>query len=393
MAEPSDLDLLEEDDRPRRWVVGAVAVVAVSTLVGMVLLWPTGPAPELGVQPGDYVDARVTGVEERTCDAVEAEALTDCRRVSIRVESGDDAGDEDVLLVRDTDLGVPDLEPGDGIVVLDVPTSPSPFRYTYADQQRSTPMWWLLGLFVAAVVAVGRRQGVRALLGLAGSAVVIVVFLVPALIRDEPAVLVALTAASAIAIMALYLAHGINHATTVALAGTLVSLALTALLAVGVAEAMQLSGLATEDAQALRVTAAGLDLRGLLVAGIVIGALGVLDDVTVTQVSTVAALRRADPEMDRLRLTREAMQVGRDHVASVVNTLVLAYAGAALPLVLLFSQGARSIGRLLTSEIVAVEVVRMLIGSVGLVLSVPVTTVLAAAVLTGRERLHAGHGH
>ncbi len=198
---------------------------------------------------------------------------------------------------------------------------------------------------------------------------------------------------AAIAFLAFYLAHGINPATTVALAGTLISLAAITLLALVVTSTAQLSGLASEDAQALRVTASALDLRGLLVAGIVIGALGVLDDVTVTQVSAVAALRRANPSLGRVELYREAIRVGRDHVASTVNTLVLAYAGASLPLVLLFSQGAAPIGRIITSELVAVEIVRILVGSIGLILSVPITTALAAAVLTGDEDVHAGHDH
>ena len=118
-----------------------------------------------------------------------------------------------------------------------------------------------------------------------------------------------------------------------------------------------------------------------------------LDDVTVTQVSAVSALRRANPGLERVRLYREAMRVGKDHVASTVNTLVLAYAGATLPLVLLFSQGAKSTGRILTSEIVAVEVVRMLVGSIGLILAVPITTALAAAVLGADDDVHAGHDH
>jgi uncharacterized membrane protein len=240
---------------------------------------------------------------------------------------------------------------------------------------------------------VGRWQGLRALTGLVGSGVILVAFVVPALLRDETAVLVALTGTVAIAFLALYLAHGVNPTTTVALAGTLVSLLVIVLLALTTAEMMRLSGLADADAQALRVTAQALDLRGLLVAGIVVGALGVLDDVTVTQVSTVAALRRANPKMPRPALYLEAMRVGRDHVASVVNTLVLAYAGAALPLMLLFSQGNRPVGRILTSEIVAVEITRMLVGSIGLILAVPITTALAAAVLSGREDLHAGHSH
>jgi uncharacterized membrane protein len=214
--------------------------------------------------------------------------------------------------------------------------------------------------------------------------------MVPSLLRDQPAVLVALTGSILIAVLALYLAHGLNMTTTVALAGTLVSLLLICFLALAAASVASLSGLADEQAQILRVTAGALDLRGLLVAGIVVGALGVLDDVTVTQVSTVAALRRTDPTLTPQELYREAIRVGRDHVASTVNTLVLAYAGAALPLVLLFAQGTVPVARILTGEIVAVEVVRMLVGSIGLVLSVPITTALAAAVLTPADE---GHGH
>ncbi len=377
----------------QRWVTRAIIAVAVLTLIGLGFLWPRGEAPDLGIQPTQYVDAEVIQVERDVCDAVEADALTGCYRIEVLLTSGPEEGDEGVFLIRDTDFAVPEVDVGDQVVLLDVPTSPPPFRYTFSDFQRATPMWWLLGLFVAAVVAVGRWQGLRALAGLAGSGVIIVIFLVPALIRSESAVLVALTASAAIAFLAFYLAHGVNPATTVALAGTLVSLAVITLLALVGTEAASLSGLASEEAQALRVTAAALDLRGLLIAGIVIGALGVLDDVTVTQVSTVAALKRANPRLDRVEAYRGAMQVGRDHVASVVNTLILAYAGAALPLVLLFSQGAVPTGRLITSEIIAVEIVRMIVGSIGLILSVPITTALAAAVLTGREEVHPGHDH
>ena len=377
----------------RRWLTRSIIAIALLTLVGLGVLWPRGEPPELGIQPNDYVDATVVDIEGTTCDAVDVVADTTCDRVEVEITSGVDAGESGVFLVRDIDFAVPELVAGDRVVLLDVPTSPPPFRYTYSDQQRSTPLWWLVGLFVVVVMLVGRWQGLRALAGLVGSGVILVAFVVPALIRDESAVLVALTGSVAIAFLALYLAHGINHTTTVALAGTLVSLALITGLALLVASFTRLSGLASEDAQALRVTAAALDLRGLLIAGIVVGALGVLDDVTVTQVSTVAALKRNNPTLDRVRLYREAIRVGRDHVASTVNTLVLAYAGATLPLVLLFSQGAKSTGRIITSEIVAVEVVRMLVGSIGLIAAVPITTALAAAVMTGREPAHEGHDH
>jgi uncharacterized membrane protein len=315
----------------------------------------------------------------------------------VRLTSGPDDGEHVDLSVRASQLDVPQLAEGDAIVLRHFPDSPAEFRYAFDDYQRSTPLLWLLAGFVVVVLALGRLQGARALAGLALSLVVLVLFVVPALLRDTPAISVALVGCAAVAFLAIYLAHGVNIASSIALAGTLFSLALTALLAVTVAGATQLSGLASEEAQTLRITADALDLRGLLVAGIVIGALGVLDDVTVSQVSTVAALRRANPDLGLWPLYREAHRVGRDHVASAVNTLVLAYAGASLPLLLFFAQGDQPIARLVTGELVAVEIVRMLVGSIGLVIAVPVTTLLAAAVLVDAapDELPAddGHGH
>lgn len=384
---------MDTAEKTQKWMTRSIIVVSLLTLLGLGLLWPRGEAPELGAQPSEFVDATVTKAVRTTCDAVEANALAGCQEVSVRITSGRNAADTGVFVIRDTDFRIPQMKGGEQVVLLDVATSPPPYRYSFSDYQRSTPMWWLLILFIAAVVFVGRWQGMRALIGLGASGLILVAFIVPSLLRNQSAVLVALVGTVAIAYVALYLAHGVNTATTVALAGTLLSLVLIVGLAIFAAEIINLSGLANEDAQVLRITASALDLRGLLVAGIVVGALGVLDDVTVTQVSTVSALLRANPAMNRVDLYREAITVGRDHVASTVNTLVLAYAGAALPLVLLFSQGNKSLGRILSSEIVAMEIVRMLVGSIGLVISVPITTALAAAVLTGREQIHGGHDH
>jgi uncharacterized membrane protein len=368
----------------------AIVIVGAAAVLATIAFWPRGDAPDLGVQPNDYVDATVTGVDTDTCEDPEVAAPTPCQIVSARLTSGPDSGDEITFEVRATQFEVPELAEGDEIVLLDVPTSPDQFRYSFADFQRTTPLIWLVAAFVLVVIAFGRWQGVRALVGLAASGAVLIAFLVPALLRDEPAVGVALAATVLIAFVALYLAHGVNTGTTVALAGTLLALALTSALAFGVAAATNLTGLADDRAQTLRVTAEALDLRGLLVAGIVVGALGVLDDVTVSQVSIVAALRRANPGLSSRLLYREATKVGRDHVASTVNTLVLAYAGASLPLLLFFAQGDQPAGRLITSEIISVEIVRMLVGSIGLVASVPITTALAAVVLGPGA---AGPGH
>lgn len=378
-------------DRPLRWTTMSIVLVGVLACVGLAVFWPTGRAPDLGIRPSRYVDGSITSVRAGTCPSLEVpDATSGCRNLGVRLTSGSHAGSEVSVTVLDTQFEVPALHSGDRVVLFDSPSSPAEYRYSFSDFQRSSPLVALAIVFGVVVVAFGRWRGVRALLGLVASAAVLVAFIVPALLRGSPALLVALVGTISVAYFALYLAHGFNPATTVALAGTLVSLGIIALLSVGVASLAHLSGLGDEASQTIRVTADAIDLRGLLVAGFIVGALGVLDDVTVTQVSTVQALLRANPEIDRRDLYREATHVGRDHIASTVNTLVLAYAGASLPLLLFFAQGTTSIGRILTGELVAVEIIRMLVGSIGLVLSVPVTTALAAVCLTPA---HAAVGH
>ncbi len=366
----------------RRLVVTGLVVLA-GAVVAVVVLWPRGPAPDLGTIPYRQVDATVQAVTEQVCPGVEALGDVACREVEVVVTSGPDEGRPGVFTVVETDISVPELGGGDRIVLRDAYDAPEEFRYGFQDFQRRTPLVLLAGAFAVAVVALGRWRGVRALVGLMLGLGVLVVFVVPALLRDRPAVAVALAAGVLVVGAALYLAHGVTPATTIAFLGAVASVSLVTVLAVVVLDAARVSGLADADSQVLSITASALDLRGLLVAGIVIGVLGSLDDVTVTQVSTVAALRSAAPGLSARELYRRAVAVGRDHVAASVNTLVLAYAGASLPLLLLFAQGGQPLGRLVTSEVVAVEVVRMLVGSIGVVMAVPLTTALAAVVLAG----------
>jgi hypothetical protein len=219
---------------------------------------------------------------------------------------------------------------------------------------------------------------VRSLIGLACSFAVIVGFVVPAILRGQSPVPVALVGAMAIMLASLYLSHGVGRKTTAAVVGTALALALTGALTAGFVELTALTGLASEDALNANFQVGGISLQGLLLAGIILGGLGVLDDVTVSQASLVFELRRADPAAGFAELTRGALAVGRDHVAASVNTLFLAYAGASLPLLVLFVSGGDPLGTVVTAEAVAVEVVRTLCGSVGLIAAVPLTTVLAA---------------
>lgn len=197
--------------------------------------------------------------------------------------------------------------------------------------------------------------------------------------------LVAIVGASAIAFIALYLAHGFRTMTTVALLGTLGALGLTIALAALFTDLANFSGLATEEALLLRIGDGGFDFTGLLLAGMVIGALGALDDVTVTQASAVSELHATNPDLNRYQLYKAGLRIGRDHIASTVNTLALAYAGAALPLLILLVVSEQSLGTVANSEVIAIEIVTTLVGSIGLVAAVPITTWLATEVVSGQR--------
>jgi uncharacterized membrane protein len=207
----------------------------------------------------------------------------------------------------------------------------------------------------------------------------------PAILSGRSPLAVAVVGAGVIMFAVLYLTHGLSARTSTAVLGTLVSLALIGVLGAGFSAAARLTGLDDQTNALITSLGTGVDARGLLLAGMVIGALGVLDDVTVTQTSAVWELHAANPRLGTSGLFRAAMRIGRDHVASAVNTLVLAYAGASLPLLLIFQLSGRSLADVATSQDVAMEIVRTLVGSIGLVASVPVTTAVAALVASREE--------
>lgn len=363
------------------WLRNLVFAVAVATVVGLVVLWPRGDLPDQFAATRNglvYVDAVVDSISTGDCfDAAEG-LPTQCQLLDVSVVDTE-PGEQSSVLIPATDFSAPTLAPGERVVLLYNALAPPAYQYTFVDYQRQTPILLLAIAFVLVVVGFGRWKGVRALAGLAVNCGAIFIFLLPALLRGHNAILVALVTTSVVAFAALYIAHGVNASTTVALVGTLGAVLLITVLAVVVAQAAHLAGLSDENFQVLRVTAEAIDPKGLLIAGIVIGALGVLDDVTVTQVAAVNELRHANPTMTRAEVYHAAIRIGRDHVASTVNTLVLAYAGASIALLLFFFQEGRSIGQVLNREIVAIEIVRALIGSIGLIVAVPATTALAAA--------------
>jgi uncharacterized membrane protein len=267
-------------------------------------------------------------------------------------------------------------------VLLGADTTDGTTTYYFSDFNRDFPIALLFLLFVAASVVFGRWSGVRALAALVISLLVLVWFVIPSVLHGHSPIIVAIVGSSFIMLAVLYVTGGFNTQSTVAVLGTLLSLALIAGLAWAFVIGSKLTGLADEDAVFLSAASGSINLQGLLLGGIVIGSLGVLDDMTVTQVSAVWELRKANPRYDVRSLYRAAERIGRDHIASTVNTLVLAYAGASLPLLIFFTQSNLQLRNILTSEVIAVEVVRTLVGSIGLIASVPITTALAAFVVT-----------
>jgi len=352
------------------------SAVAVLTVIAVVVLRPTGAErpdlTQIGI-PRHIYDAEVTAVEARPCAGT---SEIPCVLVTFRLDEGPDTGESVSfeLVVSETS---PTFAVGDDVVMAYNPDADPAFQYSYFDRQRRPVLLWAALLLVVVVIAMARLRGITALLGLGASVVVILLFVVPAIIDGREPVIVAIVGATAIAYLALYTAHGFTRMTTVALLGTLAALALTALLAGIFMAAARFTGF-TEDVSFILTAANAINVRGLLLAGVVLGSLGAIDDVTVTQASAVWELRAADPTVPRSSLFRAGMRVGRDHVASTVNTLLLAYAGAAMPLLLFFVLAGQSLGTSLNSEIVAIEVIRTVVGSIGLVMAVPLTTWLAA---------------
>ncbi len=386
---PGDGDGLQIPRRLKRTLVALVIPILALTAIGLLALWPRGAGPDLSAtfgQAGDLEKATVTRVISEPCasgdDALAddldaagtAEFVDECETVTARIsESG-----RDVVF----DAGGPSnpLERGDKILVAS--TNREADSYYFADFQRESPMALLFVLFVGAAIAFGRWSGLRALVALLVSLLVLVWFVLPSVLHGHSPLAVALVGSSLIMVAVLYITGGLKTQTTVAVLGTFASLALIATLAWIFVQLTHVTGLANEDSVYLQAAASQINLQGLLLGGIIIGSLGVLDDMTVTQVSAVWELRQARSDYSARALYSAAARIGRDHIASTVNTLVLAYAGASLPLMIFFTQSNLQLRHILTGEVVAIEVVRTLVGSIGLIASVPITTALAAFVVT-----------
>lgn len=403
-----------------RWVVAALAVVFVATIGAMIALWPSGNAPSvpdnLAIATGRGVQLEsgtVTSVDTGPCGSPSAHRAFvgapdrppvpqgECRQALVDITSGPDAGSRTLLPIT-SGPGEPDLAAGDHIRLSRTKGAGDPGAYggggtlyDFEDFARGLPLglWTLAAAVVVCAVAAWR--GFRALLGVGVALAVIVGFTLPSLLDGNSPVLLALVTGSMILFVVVYLAHGVNLRASAALFGTLVSLALAAGLSWAAIETVMLTGLAEESNTTIQAYLGSVSVTGLLLAGFIIGSLGVLNDVTISQAATVFELASADRNMGVRSLFASAMRVGRDHIASMIYTLVLAYAGSSLPLLLIFAVSQRSLADVITSDVVAVEVVRSLVGAMAVVLSVPLTTVVAALLTRGTDTrtLAAGPGH
>ncbi len=364
-----------------------LVMAAFATLIGMFALWPNNERSE-EIQrnaedialTSELLAATVHEASESSCGySISSEAET-CRNVTVLVQEGPESGSLVVLPEVNTsfDPTFPQLAVGDNVILGFDPVTNS---YYYQDRDRMGSLWWLILIFAVTVICLARVRGLLALFAMAGTVLMLVKFVAPSVLDGNDPVLVCVVAAAAIAYFSLYFTHGFSLMTTVALAGTLIALGLTLGISWVFFELAKFSGYSSEEAFVLPFLAESLDVRGLLLGGTIIAALGALDDVTVTQAATVLELSARNHDLSTKQLTMSGLRVGREHIASTVNTLLLAYAGSSIPLLLLFAVSEQSLGDVANSELIAIELVRTLCGSIGLVAALPITTYLAALLM------------
>ncbi len=388
---------------PAKIVVGLLVAIGLAVIAGAVLLWPSRqhvdiPMPFQNASGGAVRTERGHVLSSGLGDCGSpstSQVLTTrplpgtpgsgrCVQTLVAIDSGPNAG-ANTLLEFSPGPGQPQFAAGDHIRLVRQVDDQGATSYAFYDFERG---WALVGLaiaFAVVIVAVARWRGLLALFGIVVAFVVLVVFLLPALRDGAPAVPVALVASAAILYAVIYLAHGVSLRTSAALLGTLSSLLLAAGLSWAAIALAHLTGLSDEQNSQVSTYLGSVSISGLLLAGFIIGSLGVLNDVTVTQASTVFELAHLGGKSSRKAIFLGAIRVGRDHIASTVYTLVLAYAGSSLPLLLLFSVANRSLGDVLISESVAVEIARSAVGGIALALSVPLTTAIAAVLAKPAE--------
>ncbi len=383
----------------RFFVIGLFVLIALVALVFVVpRLVPSTPVQEpTEVGDRETLTGRVVEVlEEGTLDLGD-DMSHPYQRLLIRVQRGSLAGEE--IIVEEGTINIVSedrlFEPGDRVYVERV-IGQQQDRFYISDPVRTGPLMLIVGLFFTLVVLVGRGKGLRAMLGTVFSLLVIFAFIVPQILDGRDPVTVSVIGSIALMAVSTYLVYGWNPKAHAAVGGMMLSLVLTGVIAWLFVEWTRMTGLSAEESSYLVMEMGGdVNLRGLVLGGIIIGSLGVLDDVCVGQASAVFELVNANRDLGWRDLFRSSLNIGRDHIAAMVNTLLLAYVGASLPLMLVFTLYQEPIMRRINREPIAEEIVRTLVGSVGLVLAVPITGLLASLLarwVVNRERRANGDG-
>ncbi len=367
----------------RFFVAGLVVLVVLAVAIVVVL-------PRLGQQPSpteqplapgetETMAARVVEVLEEGTIEMDGGGTLPYQRLLLRVEGGSLAGQE-----MEVEEGTVNIISQDRLfhvgdrVYLERAVGSDGDRFYISDFERTGPLFWIVTLFVGLVVLVGRGKGLRSLVGTLFSMVVIFTFIVPQIIAGQDPVVVSIAGSIVLLAVSNYLIYGWNPRAHAAVAGMVLSLVLTGVLAWLFVGWARLTGLSEEGGYLVLELGPGINLQGLVLGGIIIGAMGALDDVCVAQVSVVFELLDANPDLEWVDLFRRAFNVGRDHIAAMVNTLVLAYTGASLPLLLAFTLYQEPLWRRVNREPIAEEIVRTLVGSMGLVMAAPITSLIAS---------------
>ncbi|MBC9927841.1 MULTISPECIES: YibE/F family protein [unclassified Leucobacter] len=386
----------------RRWILpvtlsAIVGVILLATVASMLLLWPqsgqVSPAAHSSGAEGTIVTARVSSSEPVACaddgmpqaEVTAPEGGAECTVVRATLPVGETV----TFTLDDRQSAQRPPHEGDTVKLVEyAPQSMPDAKPTYAfyDYPRGAPMVFVALAFVAIVIAVGRWRGALSLVGVAIAIALLVTFVLPAILAGKPPVLVASVGSIGIMIVVLYLAHGVSHRTTAALFGSVFGILFTAVAGLWVTRWLRFTGIGSTEDTILMVAIPGLRMSDLLTATIVIAGLGVLNDITVSQASAVWEMRALNPHLSKRRIYASAMRVGRDHIASSIYTLVFAYTGSMLVVLLLLYTYPRDLLELITSEQIAQEVIRTLIGATGLVLAMPVTT--AFSVLFSKAPSH-----
>jgi len=341
------------------------------------------------IPQSEYSKAIILSIDDEGTNVVAEDYVEDYQIFTAKILNGTEKGKEVKIKISGikTIDNIGHHKAGEKIVVIKTYSIDGTIHYDYADNYRIQALILIFIIFVFMVLLLGRKKGVGSLLGLFFSILVLSFFIVPQIAKGKDPIIVTIIGSVLILCVSLYLAHGLNKRTHLSLLSTVITLGISIIMAQIFVHMASLFGLGSEEAFFLQAGQYGdINLQGLLLAGIIIGTLGVLDDITTAQTSVVGELKLANPNLSKLELNKRALVVGKEHISSLVNTLVLAYAGASLPLFLLFSASPNvPFWYSFNSQYISEEIVRTLIGSLSLILAVPISTYIAAHFLSKED--------